>query len=73
MSLVLDPAAQDLLFREARTANTFTDEPVTDVWDWRAALDPKEQLANLSSFGEDAAGELYLLSIDGDVYRFDAK
>jgi 3-hydroxypropanoate dehydrogenase len=30
MSLVLDPAAQDLLFREARTAHTFTDEPVTD-------------------------------------------
>ncbi|WP_228181625.1 malonic semialdehyde reductase [Streptomyces anulatus] len=30
MSLVLDSAAQDLLFREARTANTFTDEPVTD-------------------------------------------
>jgi 3-hydroxypropanoate dehydrogenase len=30
MTLVLDPAAQDLLFREARTANTFTDEPVTD-------------------------------------------
>ena len=30
MSLVLDPAAQDLLFRQARTANTFTDEPVTD-------------------------------------------
>ncbi|MFF0136381.1 nitroreductase family protein, partial [Streptomyces sp. NPDC005227] len=31
MSLVLDPTAQDLLFREARTANTFTDEPVTDA------------------------------------------
>ncbi|MEU6364486.1 malonic semialdehyde reductase [Streptomyces sp. NPDC046931] len=30
MSLTLDPAAQDLLFREARTANTFTDEQVTD-------------------------------------------
>ncbi|WP_328905610.1 malonic semialdehyde reductase [Streptomyces sp. NBC_00234] len=30
MSLALDPAAQDLLFREARTANTFSDEPVTD-------------------------------------------
>jgi 3-hydroxypropanoate dehydrogenase len=28
--LALDPAAQDLLFREARTANAFTDEPVTD-------------------------------------------
>ena len=30
MSLVLDPTAQELLFRAARTANTFTDEPVTD-------------------------------------------
>ncbi|WP_431961550.1 malonic semialdehyde reductase [Actinacidiphila sp. bgisy160] len=30
MTLVLDPAAQNLLFREARTANTFTDTPVTD-------------------------------------------
>jgi glucose/arabinose dehydrogenase len=43
---------------------------VSDVWDWRAALDPKEQLANLSSFGEDAAGELYLLSVDGGIYQF---
>lgn len=30
MALALDPAAQDLLFREARTANTFTEEPVSD-------------------------------------------
>ncbi|MFG2046542.1 malonic semialdehyde reductase [Micromonospora sp. NPDC048935] len=29
--LALDRAAQDLLFRTARTANTFTDEPVTDA------------------------------------------
>ncbi|HLL65449.1 MAG TPA: malonic semialdehyde reductase [Micromonosporaceae bacterium] len=28
--LVLDTAAQDLLFRAARTANSFTDQPVTD-------------------------------------------
>lgn len=28
--LELDPRAQDLLFREARTANSFSDEPVTD-------------------------------------------
>ncbi len=28
--LALDPTAQDLLFRVARTANTFTSEPVTD-------------------------------------------
>ncbi len=29
-ALALHPDAQDLLFREARTANAFTDEPVTD-------------------------------------------
>ncbi|WFE64771.1 malonic semialdehyde reductase [Micromonospora sp. WMMD714] len=29
--LALDPAAQDLLFRAARTANTFTAEPVDDA------------------------------------------
>jgi 3-hydroxypropanoate dehydrogenase len=29
-TLLLSPDAQDLLFREARTANAFTDEPVTD-------------------------------------------
>ncbi|MET8688054.1 malonic semialdehyde reductase [Streptomyces sp. NPDC004732] len=29
--LALHPAAQDLLFREARTANTFTAEPVTEA------------------------------------------
>ncbi|MCZ7416748.1 MULTISPECIES: malonic semialdehyde reductase [unclassified Streptomyces] len=30
MSFALDAAAQDLLFREAHTANTFTDEPVSE-------------------------------------------
>lgn len=30
MTLALDPAAQDLLFREAHTANAFTDEPVSE-------------------------------------------
>jgi len=29
-NLILSPDAQDLLFREARTANTFSDEPVSD-------------------------------------------
>jgi hypothetical protein len=48
-------------------------QPVTDVWDWRAALDPDSTLAYLSSFGEDVAGELYLLSLDGVVYRFDPR
>jgi len=48
-----------------------TGDGVTDVWDWRPALDPRRRLAELSSFGEDAAGELYLLSLDGSVHRFD--
>jgi 3-hydroxypropanoate dehydrogenase len=30
MTLALSPEAQDLLFREARTASAFSDEPVTD-------------------------------------------
>lgn len=30
MTLQLDTAAQNLLFLDARTANAFTDEPVTD-------------------------------------------
>lgn len=30
-ALALDPGAQDLLFRSARTANTFSDEPVSDA------------------------------------------
>jgi 3-hydroxypropanoate dehydrogenase len=29
-TLALDQHAQDLLFRDARTANTFSDEPVSD-------------------------------------------
>lgn len=44
---------------------------VRDSWDWRPALDPGSYLANLSSFGEDAHGELYVLSLEGGVYRFD--
>ncbi|MBB1261922.1 nitroreductase family protein, partial [Streptomyces sp. OF8] len=30
MAFVLDETAQNLLFREAHTANTFSDAPVTD-------------------------------------------
>lgn len=42
----------------------------TDHWEWRPLLDPEETLASLSSFGEDAEGELYLLSLDGVIYKF---
>lgn len=42
-----------------------------DPWEWRPALDPAARLANVSSFGEDADGELYVLSLGGAIYRFD--
>ena len=42
---------------------------IADHWDWRPALDPKDRLASISSFGEDAAGELYILSLDGRIWK----
>jgi glucose/arabinose dehydrogenase len=42
---------------------------VTDHWDWKNALDPENKLSQISSFGEDADGELYLLSLDGPIYK----
>jgi glucose/arabinose dehydrogenase len=41
----------------------------TDHWDWKQALDPDGELTNLSSFGVDAAGELYLASLDGNLFE----
>lgn len=42
---------------------------IGDHWDWRAALDPKERLASIASFAEDADGELYVLSLDGTIRK----
>jgi glucose/arabinose dehydrogenase len=36
-----------------------------------AALDPEERIQGLTSFGEDAAGELYVVSRAGSVFRID--
>ncbi|HEY2748137.1 MAG TPA: PQQ-dependent sugar dehydrogenase [Polyangia bacterium] len=41
-----------------------------DQWDWRATIDPELQLANISTFGEDADGELYVVSLDGVIWKF---
>lgn len=57
------------LLRSFRWANG----QVADHWDWKPVLDPRNKLATVSAFGEDAAGELYLLSLDGDVHRLSRK
>ncbi|MBM4266939.1 MAG: PQQ-dependent sugar dehydrogenase [Deltaproteobacteria bacterium] len=47
------------------------DGEVVDHLEITDEIDPEGVLGGLSSFGEDAAGELYLVSIDGSVFRVD--
>lgn len=42
---------------------------VSDHWDWKKALDPRDRLAEIASFGEDAEGELYLVSLGGTIHK----
>lgn len=42
---------------------------VRQHWRWRKALDPKEKVREISSFGTDAAGEMYVLSLQGDIFK----
>jgi glucose/arabinose dehydrogenase len=51
----------------------WTGSAVVDHWDWRATIDPAMQLANLASFGEDADGELYLVSLDGTIWMLTSR
>jgi glucose/arabinose dehydrogenase len=42
---------------------------VVDSWDWKAALDPESQLAQVSTFGQDQDGELYVVTHEGPIYK----
>ena len=42
---------------------------VTAHWDWKPVLDPDSRLAKIVSFAEDPAGELYLVSLAGALYK----
>ncbi len=42
---------------------------VRDYWDWKNALDPQSRLRRVVSFAEDQGGELYLLSLEGTVFK----
>jgi glucose/arabinose dehydrogenase len=46
---------------------------VRDHWDWRPVLDPARRLNSVSSFGTDADGEIYVVTLVGDVHRIEAR
>jgi glucose/arabinose dehydrogenase len=47
----------------------WTREGVHQHWDWRKALDPGAKVSQISSFGHDAEGELYVVSLTGEIYK----
>lgn len=44
---------------------------VRDSYDWREILDPERRLAQVTSFGQDHAGELYVISQEGTIFRLE--
>src|SRR5206468_3462670 len=42
---------------------------IRDHWDWRPVLDPDSQVTQISSFGRDADGEVYVVSLDGTIWK----
>ncbi len=46
---------------------------VRDHWDWKRALDKQGWLSQISSFGVDHDGEMYLLKLTGQIYKLVAK
>jgi glucose/arabinose dehydrogenase len=49
----------------------FVDGAVTELTDWTAALAPGggRTIDHVTSFGEDARGELYIAELEGEVYK----
>ena len=46
---------------------------VRDHWDWKAAIDKRGELSQISSFGVDHDGELYIVLLTGSIYRLGPK
>lgn len=42
---------------------------VRDHWDWKPAIDRRAVLSQISSFGTDADGELYIVELTGSIYQ----
>ena len=47
----------------------WTNGVVREHWDWKAAIDRKGVLSQISSFGIDADGELYIVELTGAIYE----
>lgn len=45
------------------------DGAIRDHWDWKAALDKEGVLQQVSSFGTDGDGELYIVELTGAIYE----
>ena len=41
----------------------------TDHWDWSNALNPKQKVAQVASFGEDEDGEVYVIGLGGTIWK----
>jgi hypothetical protein len=46
---------------------------IRDHWDWKPALDRDGVLQQVSSFGTDADGELYIVELTGTIYELVAR
>ena len=44
---------------------------IREHWEWKPVLDPDSRLGQVSSFGVDHDGEIYLLLLGGDLLRFE--
>jgi glucose/arabinose dehydrogenase len=47
----------------------FTHGVVREHWDWKAAVDPDGLLQQVTAFGTDADGEMYMATLSGEIYR----
>ena len=56
-------------FRWYRAPDERAGGVIRDHWDWKATLDRDGVLAQVSSFGTDAAGELYVVLLTGSIYQ----
>ena len=49
------------------------DQQISQYWDWKPVLDPRGGIRRVTAFGQDRAGELYLLSLGGTVWKLQRK